>query len=216
MVTTRRSSNNVNSVFESYATPTSDVAILERPIEEELVTKVENVQQPAIKDLNEEAKERRKNLDRILNYDRYSEQMSAVVETLAPVIEEQKEEAPVIALSDEDIRPTSTTMQFGEDIESIREEMKMEREEEKTDYRLNGKGKIAVVLYSLVITVILALIVMNTGMLSRLNEINAAKTAELSMAMSKYSAVMEEINAISDSSYIANVAENNYGMVKGN
>ena len=95
MVTTRRSSNNVNSVFESYATPTSDVAILERPIEEEIVTKVENVQQPAIKDLNEEAKERRKNLDRILNYDRYSEQMSAVVETLAPVIEEQKEEAPV-------------------------------------------------------------------------------------------------------------------------
>ncbi len=216
MVTTRRSSNNVNSVFEPYATPTSDVAILERPIEEEIVTKVESVQQPVIKDLNEEAKERRKNLDRILNYDRYSEQMSAVVETFAPVIEEQKEEAPVFALSDEDIRPTSTTMQFGEDIESIREEMKAEREEEKTDYRLNGKGKIAVVLYSLVITVILALIVMNTGMLSRLNEINAAKTAELSMAMSEYTAVMEEINAISDSNYIANVAENNYGMVKGN
>ncbi len=215
MVTTRRLSNNVNNSFEQFATANSDVAVLERPITEEKVPEVQAVKAPA-RDMSEEAAERRKNLDKLLNYDRYSEQMSAAVETLQPIIEEQKVEEPVISLSEEDIRPTSTTMQFGDDIESIREEMRMEKEEEKTEYRLNGKGKLAIVLYSLAVTVILALIVMNTGLISRLDKAIASADVAKASVYSELTAIEQEIGAISDSDYIANIAQNELGMIKGN
>ncbi len=218
MVTTRRLSNSANNSFEQFATANSDVAVLDRPIAEEKVEEVQAVKSTINNDLTEEAKERRKNLDRILNYDRYSEQMTSVVDTLAPAIEEEKFEMPsaTVAITEEDIRPTSTTMQFGEDIEGIREEMKAEREEEKVNYRLNGKGKLAIILYSLAITVILALIVMNTGMLSRLDKAIAEKRELHSATLSEYSMVKEEIDAISNSAYIADVAENVLGMSNGN
>ena len=75
--------------------------------------------------------------------------------------------------SEEDFRPTSTTMQFGDDnIEELREEMR-KSEEEIQGYHLNSKGKIAVIIYSMVITVIFALIILNTGLLARLSAVIA-------------------------------------------
>ena len=76
-----------------------------------------------------EAKERRKNLDKLLNYDRYSEE----VETVTEITDSAAVASPApTSFSDEDIRPTSTTMQFGEDIDSIREEMNAAKSEEKS------------------------------------------------------------------------------------
>lgn len=218
MVTTRRSTNVSNSVFEQRTT--GGVDVLERPTPVaagEVAAKVDFSEAQ-----NQEAKERRKNLDRLLNYDRFSESMvaSAPAETIVkerPVVKENvKLVNKSTALSEEDIRPTSTTMQFGEDIDGIREEMKAKPVEESVSYKLNGKGKLAIVLYSLVVTVILALIVMNTGMLSRLSNTNQAKVEELNAAVAQYNTIMSEVDSISTSEHIANVAESQFGMVKGN
>lgn len=232
MVTTRRSSS-ISSVFEQ-GSANGGISLLERPIAKEETIESTVQTKPSQIGLTveqvEEAKERRKNLDKLLNYDRYSEQMNAAVspapvavpETPAKsILPEKKVEQAVAAptsasLSEEDIRPTSTTMQFGEDIEGIREEMKMEREEEKTSYTLNSRGKLAIVLYSLVVAVILALIVINTGMLAKLSNVNEAKAQELNNTINQYQEVMTEIDSISNSDYIANVAQNELGMIKGN
>lgn len=218
MVTTRRSTNVSNSVFEQRTT--GGVDVLERPApvaKEEAAAKVDFSEAQT-----QEAKARRKNLDRLLNYDRYSESMvaSAPAETIVkerPMVrEEVKVENKSTALSEEDIRPTSTTMQFGDDIDGIREEMRTRTVEENVSYKLNGKGKFAIVLYSLVVTVILALIVMNTGMLSKLSNANQAKAQELNAVVAEYNTLMSEVDSISTSEHIANVAENQFGMVKGN
>jgi len=206
MVTTRRS-ENVNT-YDNGAT--GGVGLLERPrsFSAPASSAAEEVETQS------DARQRmQKNLDKLLNYDRYSEQ----VETATEVVDSASVSAPApVSFSDEDIRPTSTTMQFGEDIDNIREEMNAAKSEEKTNYRLNNKGKVVVVLYSLVVTVILALIVLNTGLLANLSEVKAAKAEELTQVMQEYETLTAEIDSISDSNYISSVAENDYGMIKGN
>lgn len=198
MVTTRRSTETANSYDD--ATAKGGVGLLERPI-----TTQEKVSTQVVEENYTEASERmQRNLHRLLNYDRYSaEQMETVKEE---VVSEK-------ALSDEDIRPTSTTMQFGEDIDQIREEMKQSAVSEEATYHLNGKGKLVAILYSLAITVILALIVLNTGVLTNLSGTVSAKKAELNAAVAKYNQVQSEIADISDNDYIINVAKNDYGMI---
>ncbi len=208
MITTQRRAYETAVSGSAQRTSSGSVELLERPR-----TYEEYNHAPVIVDDLAAAQERRKNLDRLLNYDRYSEVTEA-----EPVIDSVVAPAPTIesAFSDEDIRPTSTTMQFGEDIDSIREEMKAEQKEEKTSLRLNSKGKLVLVLYSLVITVIMALIVLNTGTLAKLSNVSSAKAAELSAVMNQYSVLQQEIDTISSSDYISNVAENQLGMIKGN
>ena len=205
MITTRRSSEMSSSVYESSAS-VAGVDLLERPQSFEEFASVA----PAINE-SEEALERKRNLQNLLNYDRYSEQASAVI------VDETIEEVQASALADEDIRPTSTTMQFGDDIDQIRREMNRAQEEEKSvSYHLNGKGKLAVTLYALAVTVILALIVLNTGVLAGLSNNVQAKAAELDSTIARYEAIQQEIESISNSDYIIDVAQNQYGMVKGN
>ena len=204
MITTTRRSYEMASTYEQNSSASS-VELLERPR-----AYVEYNHAPVVDELAD-AKERRKNLDKLLNYDRYSEQVATTPE----VVDSQAAPSPA-AFSDEDIRPTSTTMQFGEDIDNIREEMNAAKSEEKSGYRLNGKGKVVVVLYSLVVTVILALIVLNTGLLANLSGVKAAKAEELTQVMQEYNQLTAEIDNISGSDYISSVAENEYGMVKGN
>ena len=204
MITTRRSEMS-NSVYETRAAA-AGVDLLERPQSFEEFASVA----PAV-DESEQAQERRRNLQNLLNYDRYTEQSSSVI------VEEQVEEVQASALADEDIRPTSTTMQFGDDIDQIRREMNRAQEEEKSvSYHLNGKGKLAVTLYALAVTVILALIVLNTGVLAGLSNSVQAKAAELDSTIARYEAIQQEIDSISNSDYIIDVAQNQYGMVKGN
>lgn len=206
MITTTRRSYELANAYEQ-GSSAAGVDLLERPRAYE-----EYNHAPITEDLNE-AKERRKNLDKLLNYDRYSEQVEAAPE----VVDSAAVSTPApAAFSDEDIRPTSTTMQFGDDIDNIREEMNATKNQEKTGYRLNGKGKVVVVLYSLVVTVILALIVLNTGLLANLSGVKAAKAEELTQVMQEYDALTAEIEGISNSDYISSVAENELGMVKGN
>ncbi|MBO7345750.1 MAG: hypothetical protein J6U92_07435 [Clostridia bacterium] len=200
MVTTRRSTTETTaSAFGA------GVGVLERPASyEEFVSPSQKGQCSSA-----DEKLRRENLDRLLNYDRYAEAERTVVEDVATAVEE------TVAFVDEDIRPTSTTMQFGDDIDQIRQEMNQQKESEKVKRGLNGSGRLAITLYSLVITVILALIVLNTGVLAKLSNINQAKASELEATISRYSAIQEEIASISDSEYVMNVAQERYGMIKG-
>ena len=104
-------------------------------------------------------------------------------------------------------------MQFGEDIDQIRHEMNIKREEQVKP-SLNNRGKLAITLYALVVTVILALIVLNTGVLAKLSNLNQAKSAELNNVIERYNALQSEIESISNSDYIMDVAQNQFGMIK--
>jgi hypothetical protein len=154
------------------------------------------------------------NLARLMNYDRYSEEIVDSVAT--ETIEEVEVVAQEQSFADEDIRPTSTTMQFGDgDIDQLKLDMKKNEDEKSGEYHLNSKGKLVVVLYALVVTVILALITINTGVLASLSGVSEAKSIELDSKIQTYNAIQSEIESISNSEYIIDYAENQLGMIKG-
>ncbi len=221
MITTRRSeTNSINAVGSENSM--AGVALLER---KDPVTYKEYVAPETTGESAEEARARmQENLAKLLNYDRYSEQVQeqipvvATVET-AETIETQVSTADSIqevsAFSEDDIRPTSTTMQFGDgDIENLRMDMKKEEEQETGGkYRLNAKGKLVVILYALVLTVVMALIAINTGVLAKLSSNEEIVEAEASAKMQTLSAIESEIENISSSEYISQKAIE-YGMIK--
>ena len=202
MVTTRRSTEMFENSYDS-ASNRGGVDLLERPQPTAQVEQTEIERDDAV-----QTERMQKNLYNLLNYDRFTQENMQV--------EQAEAESEVVAFSDEDIRPTSTTMQFGDDIEQIREEMKKSEAIEDTSYRLNAKGKVAVILYSLVVTVILALIVLNTGILATFSAKENAISAKLDAKVVEYNSVMENVANISSPDYIVDVAQNQYGMVNGN
>jgi hypothetical protein len=184
----------------------SDVAVLERRAS---VEQNYDVQEGYKVETADEARERmQRNLDKLLNYDRYSDVQEATVITENVVNEE-------FAVADEDIRPTSTTMQFGDgEVEKIYNEMPSEDRAEQI-YKLNSKGKFAVVLYALAVTVIMALIIINTSVLSALSRENSQKQSDLDQIVSEYSTVSSEIEQKTSDEYVSGLAENEYGMIRG-
>lgn len=207
MVTTRRTSTNETSSVLERST-SGGIGVLERttPAINEFVNS--NYQETP----DQEFARMRGNLDKLLNYDRYSE----VVEdsTATPVVEEAVAvTAEPVASQDEDIRPTTTTMQFGDaDPDQIYNEMHR-GEKEESGYKLNGKGKLVVVLYALAVTVILALIIINTGVLARLSGEKEARVAELNGKIEQYQQLSADIDSISGDEYVVEQAIQQ-GMVK--
>ena len=196
MLTARRSNESVNN---AYATGKSaGVQVLERPEVQEEINSASVTDQAAI--------EMRKNLEKLLNYDRYTEMQEEIVEEKA---------VAVSSFSDEDIRPTSTTMQFGDDIDIIREEMNKVKEDQVVSHKTQTKGKVVLALYAVVVSVIMALIIINTGVLSNLSNQSASKSAELVEAMNKHVEIQTEIDNISSEDYIIDKAVNEMGMIKG-
>ena len=178
------------------------VAVLER----------EETKQVVSNEALEDAKIRmRQNLDKLLNYDKVEEYDVAVAEPEVletPVVSE-------ISLSEEDIRPTSTTMQFGDgNIDQMYNEMKVEKTEEKKSYVLSAKGKLALVLYSLAVIVIMALIVINTGVLASLSLNNTTKTEQLASLQGQYTELSGKIADISNNEHVIEVATNEFGMIQ--
>ncbi len=151
-----------------------------------------------------------RNLEQLLNYDRENE-------VVKKVITEEKIETKVedVALSDDDIKPTSTTMQFGDgNIDQVYNEMP-KKTEEKSDYKLTKKGKVLMAVYSLVVAIVFALIVLNTGVLATLAEDVTKGEADLYEKIETYNTVKGEIEEISSDSHIIEVAEDELGMIKG-
>lgn len=171
----------------------------------------------------EEAKARmQKNLDRILNYDKYCVEETIedniaenVVEATAIKETEVVDEVRVESVSEEDINPTSTTMQFGDaDNAQIFNDMARQKEEQSESYRLNAKGKLVVVLYAVAVALILTLIVLNTGVLAMLSKSQQETAAALSASVSEYNAVVAEIDAVSSDENVIEMAEKEFGMIK--
>ena len=198
MITTRRQNgylNTDNSVR-------GGVGLLEREVEYEPVSPVSE---------EEERARRKRNLDRLLNYDRYSE---AETEEKTAAIEDAPEE--IKAYSDEDIRPTTTTTQFIDGDPQIFNDAEKSKTERKSSYKLNGKGKLIIAMYALVITVILALIVLNTGVLKSLSRDVAVLDATYAARVSELNAQNAEIARLSSDERVIDVATNEYNMVYGN
>ncbi|MDY6367800.1 MAG: hypothetical protein SPL13_04745 [Clostridia bacterium] len=194
MITARRENN-----YGSFNEERGNVAVMEREVastEEKKPTRQESI---------DEVRERmKKNLAMILNYDK----PEAVVEE--PVKEVEKKVEVVNNVKDDDIRPTTTTMQFGDgDVNQMFNELK---KEETKAHAVSGKTKFALVLYALAVTVILALIIINTGVLSLIKGKSELKQSELSDAISEYNRVNEELSLHGDD-YVESVAED-IGMVK--
>lgn len=204
MVITKRLDSKTTSIYEQ---PNGGVGLLEKNVpvsyNEQVATNTSTNEK-----LNEQRERMQRNLDKLLNYDKYEAQ-----ETKTPVQEKEivKEKN---SLPEDDIRPTLTTMQFGdeENVNQMRSEMRSE-EREKNSYAISGRGKLAMVLYALAVVVVMALIVLNTGVLANLNKSNVASEQALNGKISEYQAIMQDINYISDNSYVLERA-NELGMIK--
>ena len=213
MVTTRR---DEKTTTYSQSQRGSAIDLLERK-----VPSYSAITEDRVEESLEEAKERmQKNLDKLLNYDRYTE-MGYVqdIEMASSVVPEISETATVsespVAFSDEDIKPTTTTLQFGDgEVDKVYDDMQRQKESQKSSYRLNGAGKLVVVLYSLAVTVILALIILNTGVLASLRSGNEAKASVLDEKVAEYQMLSEKIDALSSNERVIDIAENDYGMIK--
>lgn len=220
MITTMRSENS--SVLEQRSV-SSGIDLLERKA---VSTPDEKYSTTAAPTENEdEARERmQRNLNRLLNYDRLDEEFGqaeqVVAESEAPVQEVrettmQQATYVVADAQEEDIRPTSTTMQFGDgEIDNVYNDLTKSREAVKESYKLNGKGKIVVALYALAVTVILALIIINTGVLASIKNSNTSLSATVSELYTARAELTERIETISSDEYVINIAENEYNMVK--
>lgn len=199
MVTAKRSETSSNF----YNQNAGGVGLLERPVEVN-----QEVTNTSVKenDFDQVKANMRRNLDMLLNYGKPTQD---VVEAPEKVVEEVKNEAS----QEDDLRPTFTTMQFGDvDVDTIRSEMKNDTEEKK-HYRLTGKGKIAVILYALTVVVVMALIILNTGIISSLNRSNAESFATLTEKRAEYQMLSSEIDSISSNEYVIDKATE-MGMVQ--
>lgn len=206
MVTTRRS-NEISSFIGS--DNRGGVAVLER--NPASYSQFDNENTVNEQNMEETKLRMQRNLDMILNYDKH------VVESVEDVQVEDQQVAEVVSMDDEDICPTSTTMQFGDgDLDQMYKEMNRAQENTKENYKLTTKGKIIVGIYAAVVAVIFALIVLNTSLLAVLTNSNAQKTEILTAQTEQYNAIMSEIESVSQDDYIADIAQNQYGMVLGN
>lgn len=199
MITTGRSEN------ESYFGHQNGIDLLERKADS-----YKDFTSTEVEESLEDAKARmERNLQRLLNYDKYQETTEEKVEN-----DEVKAELSLDSndtASNEDISPSSTTMQFGmEQADELFAEMN-EKQVEK--YSLTKKGKVVVFLYAMAISVIFALIVLNTGVLAVLSRENIASSQILNSKIEEYNTLKAEIENISSEEYILNIAENEYGMV---
>lgn len=165
-----------------------------------------------------DAERTRKNLEYIMNYDRYiaterEEAAARVADADTAVVKDEviapeKEEAEVKL---EDIEPSSTTMQFLN--ESTTELMGDIKQEKKEAFHLTRKAKVMIALYAFAVTVIMALIVLNTTVLGNLSGMIKHKTSEYQSLKTSYEQVMDELENVSDEETIAEKATE-FGMIK--
>ncbi len=199
MITTRRSYNGTS---ESYSERSGGVGVLDREIPSSY-SEYKNPT-PVREETMDEAKARmQKNLEKLMNYDRFSEISASDV-----VVEEPVNTVVEAVAQDEDIKPTSTTMQFGtDDLDQMYKEMDRTDTASETSYRLNGKGKLLAVLYALTITVVMALIIINTGVLANIKGSTTAKQTELNQLITETTELQKQVYDISNDGYIIDKAE---------
>lgn len=110
-----------------------------------------------------------------------------------------------------DLMPTETTTQYRDNL--YREEQRVTAvEEKKPRTALSARSKLMIMIYSIVVVVILALIIVNTSVLNTLDGEVAMREAELNAAIAEQSRIEAEIEISTDPSTIIDRAENELGM----
>ncbi|MCQ2399695.1 MAG: hypothetical protein MJ072_04225 [Clostridia bacterium] len=166
---------------------------------------------PVQEETEEQARERQsRNLERILNYDK------CVVEE--DVVREEKTknliaELNAVELTKEDLEPSSTTMQF-EGRDSAEEFYNKSANEEGFTYNLNKKGKLMIAIYSVAVAVILALIVLNSGVITAIQSRIDASNSRISQLNGQYAELQQNISDVSTNDYVIDRATD-MGMVEG-
>ena len=222
MITTRRSQSEITN-------ERTNVATLEREVPT-------SFNEYLVKDAVNEADDLKvserarisQNLDLLMNYEKYLDQKEEPVKAEAPV--KAKAEAPAApyfaperaqtveipekTAAAEDLKPSSTTMQFTEtDMDTLYQDL--QQEEESKGYYLNAKGKLMIALYALVVVAIMALIIINTSVLSALNLSFREKSENLAALQSRYEEMNRELDEISSDEHVIEIAEDEYNMING-
>ena len=209
MITTRRAIDGANVSF-GQEKGNSNEGLVDRPVVECSTNVATN------EELNDARIKMQKNLEKLLNYDRYStvvEDKALDVASVAPV-EEVVEQANFVSATTEDSIPSSTTMQFSSEYkEEIETEINQTKREEKVSYKLNARGKLLVSLYALAVVVILALIMLNTGVLANLKTRNASAQSQMTSIEQELNDIRGEIHSMSTEEHIISEAEK-MGMIK--
>ena len=79
---------------------------------------------------------------------------------------------------------------------------------------MNAHGKLLLAVYTIVVATILALIIINTSVLSSLKSGNAAGAERLEALRGSYEQVAEELDRVSSDEHVIDVATGEYNMVK--
>ena len=114
-------------------------------------------------------------------------------------------------IAETDLMPTATTIQYQNNL--YKEEQQEHVESKK--YSMTAKGKVLMLVYSLVVMVILALIIVNTSVLKTLDSDVAQQREALNAAMSEYAKVQEQVDELTSVESIIDRATNDLGMVMG-
>ena len=117
--------------------------------------------------------------------------------------------------ADEDLIPSSTTMQFESDEDNdIYEEVRPKNETDlQKKYKINTKGKVLIAVYALVIATILSLIVINSKMLRSLDNSISGYAGKITELTEQYTNVNAEPDYVKSDEVIIEKAEA-MGMVK--
>ena len=117
--------------------------------------------------------------------------------------------------ADEDLIPSSTTMQFESDEDNdIYEEVRPKNETDlQKKYKINTKGKVLIAVYALVIATILSLIVINSRMLKSLDNSISGYAGKITELTEQYTNVNAELDYVKSDEVIIEKAEA-MGMVK--
>ena len=189
----------------------SDTMVLDR---DNAVSAFDIIEEAKANETEAELKERKSRcLDRLLNYEQYTveknnkEEKVSVEDTLDKMISD----ADGMQLTKDDLLPSSTTMQFenNEEIEDFEKDIDV-----SSSKSVKPIGKLLIVAYCALVSIIMALIIVNTGIINNLNDSATERRERVNDLQSEYERVMDEVDNVNSEDYIKNVAENEYDMVK--
>lgn len=114
-------------------------------------------------------------------------------------------------VTDADLMPTETTNQYRDSL--YREERPAEHaQEKKKGFALTARNKLLIAVYSIVVVVVLALIIVNTSVLGSLDAEVTAREAALNAAIETSQSLEAEIEYYTDADTIISRAEDELGM----
>ena len=102
----------------------------------------------------------------------------------------QQSEQAFAEETNEDLKPTATTIQYRSELYS---DEKRTVVEEKKGYALTAKGKLLLAIYAVVVVIVLALIIVNTSVLKNIDTETAAYEAQLNESIARAEKLAEDI-----------------------